>query len=330
MTRPALNVPRTAVVIIVHGRHRHLQRQLLSLDGLVTADSILHVVVAMADSDVAQLVARAADGPVDVAHRVVVELPVGEDAELPLAAARNVGASAGLEWGADLLVFLDVDCLAHPDLITDYRAATHGGRASTASRDPEPTHNPDAGRASAASRDPVDLTGPILWCGQVSYLPPLPAGVADYPLIDLDSWSAPHSARPVLPPGAIQLTRDVRLFWSLNFAVTARDWHASGGFHPGYRGYGGEDTDFARGVAARGGGLGWIGGAAAFHQHHPTSSPPWQHLAAIVRNAHVFRDRWGTFPMEGWLEAFAAAGAIDYRPDDGILELTADPPPPHD
>lgn len=303
MTRPAPTGPRTAVVTIVHGRHRHLQRQLLSLDGLAPADSILHVVVAMGDGAVAPLVGHAADGSAGLADRVVIELPVGPDGELPLAAARNVGASAGLERGADLLVFLDVDCLAHPDLITDYRAAT---------------------------RDPVDLAGPILWCGQVSYLPPLPAGVADYPLIGLESWAAPHPARPVLPDGAIQLSSDVRLFWSLNFAVTARDWRASGGFHPGYRGYGGEDTDFARGVAAHGGGLGWIGGAAAFHQHHPTSSPPWQHLAAIVRNAHVFRDRWGTFPMEGWLEAFAAAGAIDYRPDDGILELIPDPPLPHD
>lgn len=327
MTRPA-TAPRTAVVTIVHGRHRHLRRQLLSVGGLATTDSILHVVVAMGDSDVAPLVGRTADGPAGVADRVVIEVPVHADGELPLAAARNAGARAGLEWGADLLVFLDVDCLAHPDLITDYRAATRVDGASTASRDPEPTRHPDTGRASATSRDPVDLAAPILWCGQVSYLPPLPDGVADYPLLGLETWAAPHAARPVLPSGAIELTRDVRLFWSLNFAVTARDWHASGGFHPGYRGYGGEDTDFARGVAARRGGLGWIGGAAAFHQHHPTSSPPWQHLAAIVRNAHVFRDRWGSFPMEGWLEAFAAAGAIDYRPDDGVLELASDPPRP--
>lgn len=30
--------------------------------------------------------------------------------------------------------------------------------------------------------------------------------------------------------------------------------------------------------------------------------------------------------MEGWLQAFAAAGEIDYRPDDGVLALVADPP----
>ena len=30
------------------------------------------------------------------------------------------------------------------------------------------------------------------------------------------------------------------------------------------------------------------------------------HLASIVRNANVFHDRWGWFPMEGWLAEFEA------------------------
>ena len=42
-------------------------------------------------------------------------------------------------------------------------------------------------------------------------------------------------------------------------------------------------------------------GARAYHQHHPSSSPPVQHLADILRNGALFRRRWGRWPMEGWL-----------------------------
>lgn len=296
MIGPGPAAPRTSVITIVHGRHRHLQRQLHSMDAMTSDAPLQHVVVAMGDSAVAALVQQHEPVGRGVSDRLLADIAVGADGELPLAAARNLGADIALAGGAALLVFLDVDCLAHRDLVTDYCAALAGGRA--------------------------ELAGPVLWCGQVSYLPPLPPGIPDYPLTGLDTWAAPHPARPVPPAGATELSRDVRLFWSLNFAITAADWRAVDGFHSGYRGYGGEDTDFARTVGAQGGGLGWIGGAGAFHQHHPTSSPPWQHLSAIVRNAHVFRERWGRFPMEGWLEAFADAGAIDYRPDHGVLELT--------
>jgi hypothetical protein len=37
----------------------------------------------------------------------------------------------------------------------------------------------------------------------------------------------------------------------------------------------------------------WIGGAHAFHQFHPVSDPPVQHLYDIVRNAEIFHQRWG-------------------------------------
>ena len=40
------------------------------------------------------------------------------------------------------------------------------------------------------------------------------------------------------------------------------------------------------------------------------SSPPWEHLDDILANAAYFRSKWGEYPMEGWLEQFAAAGAI--------------------
>ena len=97
--------------------------------------------------------------------------------------------------------------------------------------------------------------------------------------------------------------------------MSARSWKAVGGFDEGYVGYGGEDTDFAQRLGRAGGRLVWVGGARAFHQHHATSSPPVEHVHDIVVNANRFARRWGWWPMEGWLDAFADLGLARRRPD---------------
>ncbi len=103
------------------------------------------------------------------------------------------------------------------------------------------------------------------------------------------------------------------LFWSLSFAVCSTDWLEIGGFHTGYRGgYGGEDTDFAMCAARNGFRIAWVGGAHAYHQHHPVSDPPVEHLEDILRNARLFHRRWDRWPMEGWLNAFARQDLICY------------------
>jgi hypothetical protein len=33
-------------------------------------------------------------------------------------------------------------------------------------------------------------------------------------------------------------------------------------------------------------------------------------VADIVRNGRLFRDRWGWWPMEGWISSFAALGLV--------------------
>ena len=37
-----------------------------------------------------------------------------------------------------------------------------------------------------------------------------------------------------------------------------------------------------------------------------------QHLDDILRNAAIFHRRWGWWPMEGWLDAFAERGLARY------------------
>jgi hypothetical protein len=146
--------------------------------------------------------------------------------------------------------------------------------------------------------------------GEVGYLPAVP-DPRDYRDRDLDRLARPHHARPSLRTDEVRAAEDLRLFWSLSFALHADDWQALGGFCEDYVGYGGEDTDFGQRLGAANGTLLWVGGAAAYHQHHPSESPPVQHLDAIVANANRFHDRWGWFPMEGWLERFAAMGLAE-------------------
>lgn len=229
-------------------------------------------------------------------------MPVPDDGELPLARARNAAAAAALERGADLLVFLDVDCVPSPGLLAGY---------ARAAQDP-------AVRAAS---------GPALLCGPVAYLPEGVRVTSAADLPRLPSAARPHPARPDPAPGTVVLAGEDQwwLFWSLSFAVRAADWTRSGGFCEEYRGYGGEDTDVAATVRSLGGALFWVGGATAAHQHHPVQDPPVHHLDAIVRNAAVFHRRWGWWPMTGWLEQFRAAGLAGYDAATRTWSVTGPP-----
>jgi N-acetylglucosaminyl-diphospho-decaprenol L-rhamnosyltransferase len=209
-----------------------------------------------------------------------VHVPPGRDG-LRLAAGRNAGADAAVELGAELIVFLDADCVPGAGLLRRYREAA--------------LSHPDA-----------------VLCGPVTYLA---EGEDARDPIALDAEADPHHARPDPPDGAVLLSTEYALFWSLSFAVTAQTWSQLR-FDERYEGYGGEDTDFAFALRERGRPLAWVGGAHAHHQWHPTSNPPWQHLDDILRNGALFARRWGSWPMSGWLERFAEAGAI-VREGDG-------------
>jgi hypothetical protein len=262
---------RTAVITTVHGRHEHLRRQIAGLRrSSWPAD--MHVVVALADPMIRGVVAET-NSPAVVADCDYA------DGQLPVAQGRNIGATAALRGGAELLVFLDVDCIPGTTLIGHYhRAATRYEHAQA------------------------------LLCGPVTYLPP--PGPQGYALNQLSSQVNPHPDRPAPPHNDIVASTDYGMFWSLSFAVSAATWEHIGGFCELYRGYGGEDTDFAQCAAAGGVTMRWVGGADAFHQYHPVSNPPIEHLDDILCNAAVFHRRWGWWPMEGWLHEFENRGLI--------------------
>lgn len=205
--------------------------------------------------------------------------------ERNLARARNAAADAAVAEGADLLIFLDADCIPGPDLVQGYRRA-------------------------------VDKHPAGLHCGPVTYLPEAALDPAD-PLTGLGALTDPHPARPDPPPGVLQeaVGEEYNLFWSLSFALHAGSWRDGPRFDEGYRGYGGEDTDFAWLQRQSGRRMFWVGGAHAYHQWHPVSSPPVEHLDDILVNAARFHARWGSWPMLGWLREFEAMGLAVFDGD---------------
>lgn len=198
---------------------------------------------------------------------------------MPLAAARNRAADAA---AGDLLIFLDVDCVPHPRLVERY--------------------------ADAARRH----DGLLL--GEVRYLP---AGALDGGIDPdrLDAIGRQHPTKPVLRDGEVRAEPDHGELWGLSFAIPATQWRAAGGMDEAYVGYGGEETDFAWRYAAIGGRMAWAGGARAWHQHHAIHVPPLHHLDAIVRNAMLFRARWGRWCMDYWLGQFRDRGLIRWDAD---------------
>lgn len=277
----------TAVITIVSGRPQHLLNQQRGVRSGTRLPEH-YVVVAMDDSAALKSTATGplAGSPVHL-HQVAIPAEGG----LPLAAARNAGALAALAAGAEILIFLDVDCVPSPTLVDTY--------------------------VNSVAAE----TGRVLHCGVVRYLGP----EVDATELDSDALAGPpHPARPAPEPGTSITSADWKLFWSLSFATSARTWQHLGGFCEEYRGYGAEDTDLGYRAHSAGVNLRWVGGADAFHQYHPTERPPIRHLDDIVRNATVFHQRWGFWPMTGWLAEFRKLGLAEYDEQKERWSVAAD------
>jgi GT2 family glycosyltransferase len=217
----------------------------------------------------------------------VRQVMVPHDGRLPLAAARNAAARAA---EAEVLAFVDVDCIPGPGFVADYARAVakHGG----------------------------------LHMGEVGYLPEGATAKG----IDFHAFEAVadrHPDRQAPPKGGIGPCTDYRCFWSLTFALSSADFSRLGGFDERYVGYGGEDTDFGRKIEEARLPLHWIAGAKVYHQYHPHFMPPIHHVETVVRNAELFRQKWGHRTMGHWLYAFEKMGLIDVTPE--RIEILRDP-----
>lgn len=270
-----------AVVVIAADRAAHLERTLAGLRRQTRRPDDVVVVDMRPQRPLAGVVRRPARW---------LPLASGSGDALPLAAARNAGARA---TDADRLVFLDVDCLPGRRLIARY--------------DEVLTAEPEA-----------------LACGPVRYLRRRSldgAGTACPSDAMLTAASDVHAARPNPPPGQLVLSDDHELFWSLSFGITRSTWETLGGFDEQFRGYGAEDTDFALRAQALGVRVAWFGAGVAFHQWHPPTRFDDARIPEIVANAHRFHDRWGAWPMTGWLHDLQRLGRVRFDPAVDLLEV---------
>ncbi|WCZ33362.1 galactosyltransferase-related protein [Corynebacterium massiliense] len=221
-----------------------------------------------------------------------VEVVAGDAAHArSLAAARNqAGDLAARDADTDdAIIFLDADCLPGPGMADAYRAA-------------------------------LDRFPDAVVSGPVTYLEK--GGVC----ADIAKRRNPHPLRPDPEKTHLATDDEYKFFWSLSFAVRVETWRRIrsllGGFDQGYTGYGGEDTDFAFGLRSHSVAFAWAARADAYHQWHPVSSPPVEHLRDIAANATRFHSRWGVWPMDGWLKEFARRGLIRWHDD--RIEVTDD------
>lgn len=134
--------------------------------------------------------------------------------------------------------------------------------------------------------------------------------------VDLDQWSVGDGGDALVWMGRIVPEKSPHLAAmaakragrSLRIAGPLTDRRY---FDEAYVGYGGEDTDFGQRLAAAGGQMWWTARAGVFHQWHPVSRPPVEHVDDVVTNANLFHARWGWYPMTGWLEEFEAMGLVE-------------------
>nr|WP_299241629.1 galactosyltransferase-related protein [uncultured Halomonas sp.] len=208
---------------------------------------------------------------------------------MPLARARNQAAAAARH---DKLIFLDVDCIPSPTLVETYSLALDDKRG--------------------------------LYLGEVLYLPANSVDEAlDYTW--LDELGQAHPARPPMPDTGTRAEPDPGSLWGLSFALHRDSYWRAGGMNEAYRGYGGEETDFAWRLAQTDLPFFWVANARAYHQHHRLFAPPYQHFEHILRNAEYFHDQWGRWCMEYWLGQFRDAGLIDWNENDQGIQILRHP-----
>lgn len=217
----------------------------------------------------------------------VVDLPSDDD-RIPYSAARNTAAELA---STEAIVFLDADCIPSGSFVAAM------------------------GRALAAED--------ALCIGDVGYLPPLDHVPADE--VALRALARPHPAREAAPASGWRRSDRHELAWGLCMAWRRSTFRDLGGFDTRYHGYAGEDTDLAVAARERGVPVLLVAGADVFHQHHDVYEPPLQQFRATLDNARAFRSKWGWWPMEGWLAAFADLGLVDWSPDAEHLVVRRDP-----
>jgi GT2 family glycosyltransferase len=207
--------------------------------------------------------------------------------DLHLSKARNKAAEAA---HYNNLIFLDVDCIPHPECIASYSSYLKQEKA--------------------------------VYLGEVQYLPQKPI---KQPLSfeNLDSLAQKHAARPSFDFERIMPVDSYTQLWGLSFAIHKETYFKVGGMDEDYLGYGGEETDFALKLEHYSIPMYWCAQAKAYHQWHKTNAAPVEHLTSIIHNATLFKNKWGRWCMEKWLKEFNDMGYIMWNEQSDSIKKKA-------
>jgi GT2 family glycosyltransferase len=231
--------PRTvSVVIPAHHRQHELRRTLRSLSVQSLAPDRFEVIVVDDGSP---------EGMHDASAEALRAFPAGTLLRHPVAkgvsAARNAGAARAT---GDLLVFLDVDCLAHPDCLQAHLDAQQG--------------DPIAACGYVHGRE---LT-PSIWDLRLG---------SDWDLDDARATFVRAAALPALadpleheldPP----LPTDWAFFWTHNVSMLRSVYEECGGFLEDFEIKGVEDLEIGLRLQRRGVPTIFVAAAKALHQPH--------------------------------------------------------------
>jgi GT2 family glycosyltransferase len=246
-------------------------------------------------SEVVVVRAGGTEDPAEVATRhptvdVRTTTVPGAQGTIPYSAARNHGAAVAR---GDVLAFCDADTIPSSGFVAAMSAAltTHDALAT----------------------------------GEVRYLAPGAEATDDE--AELLRRSQPHPDRDPVPADGVTLGGRAELVWGLCMVLRRSTFARLGGFDERFTGYAGEDTDLATRADAAGLPVALVGGATVFHQHHDWFDPPVQQLRATVANATRYHQTWGSWPMEGWLAAFAAMGLVEWDPASDRCTVLRTPSP---
>ncbi|MGB3606256.1 MAG: galactosyltransferase-related protein [Psychroserpens sp.] len=185
-----------SLIVIFHGRHNHLINVLKGLEnGLSKPDEIILVEINSKKLSLPKFNLK-------IKHFLIWDF---DKSDLPIAAARNAGASLAK---FEVLAFLDVDCIpsySYIDRIANFEISSSCIYMAT----------------------PMYLENPV----------------NSFEDFNFTRDAILHPARPVYH-GNFK-TEDYGLFWSLCFYITTNLFFEIGGFDETFRGYGAEDTDLS-------------------------------------------------------------------------------------
>lgn len=254
--------PRVAVITAGHDQHDAHMDQVAAMDRAVVGPD-LHVVISMGDRDLTR-------GRVPLHHdrwsTIVKAMPPGPRRSREML-ARDAGARAALEDGAQLLIFLDPDALPSLHLVERYADALA-----------EPSGE-----------------GPRVLCGGLVDPGPRPETGYDWPHLDKlvteDLASGHHAGR--LGAGGVTVEAHAELFRSASFGISADDLESVGGIVDPDLDGDDHDLDFASRLLGAGGSLAWLGGVAALRRPRSLDQVTAADLDALARAANRFEERNG-------------------------------------